>query len=111
MVGGIGYEPIICRNSLRSITTVRHYSYSAPAEAKPGTPMQGLDVFQDKDIPVVLERDQYPEWVFKLPTPLLTFAQLRRLPNENATLPDIHRFLRLKRRLKIKANNEMTKKK
>jgi Mitochondrial ribosomal protein L37 len=102
------HQQATCLNLCRP-NTIRCYTESVKLEAKAGTPIQGIDVFNDKDIPVVLERDQYPEWVFKLPVPLLTFAQLRRMPKEDATLTDMHRFLRLRRRLKIKSSNERTK--
>lgn len=72
---------------------------------KPGTPIAGLDFFKGKDPPVSLKREEYPEWVNDLTTPLLSLAKLRKMPESEATDRDKMRYLKLKRRLKMKENN------
>lgn len=76
---------------------------------KPGTVIPGLDLYKDKDPPVVLERSEYPEWVNDLATPLPTLAELRRLPEEEATDRDIMRYLKLTRKIEIKKKNEASR--
>ena len=76
---------------------------------KPGTPIAGLDLFKDKDPPVVLERSEYPEWVNDLCRDLPHLAELRRMPEEEATDRDIMRYLKLTRKIKIKENNAESK--
>jgi Mitochondrial ribosomal protein L37 len=78
---------------------------------KPGTVIPGLDIFNEKDPPVVLEKDEYPEWVENLAKPLISLAQLRRMKEEDATDADKKRYLKLTRRVKIKERNEATRKK
>lgn len=77
---------------------------------KPGSALKGLDIYNEQDgPPVVLERSEYPEWVSELAKPLPTLADLRRMPEEEATDRDIMRFMKLERKIKIKKNNEATK--
>ena len=76
---------------------------------KPGHVFQGLDVYKDKDPPVVLERSEYPEWIGDLAKPLPSLAELRRMPEEEATDRDVMRFLKLERKIVIKAKNEASK--
>lgn len=73
---------------------------------KPGTPIPGLDLYKDQDGPVVLERSAYPDWVGDLAKPLPTLAELRRMPEEEATDRDIMRYLKLTRKKEIKRKNE-----
>jgi Mitochondrial ribosomal protein L37 len=73
---------------------------------KPGTPINGLDIFKDKDPPVALERSEYPAWVSDLPKPLASLAKLRRMPEEEASDKDKKRYLKLIRKIQIKKNNE-----
>ena len=73
---------------------------------KPGLTIQGLGIYKGQDPPVVLKRDEYPEWVNDLNEPLPTLAALRRMPNEEAKDKDIMRFLKLQRRLAIRKRNE-----
>lgn len=75
----------------------------------PGTPIAGLDIYKDKEAPVVLKRSEYPEWVGKLAEPLISLAKLRKMSVEEATLEQQQRYLKLVRRLKIKENNEEAK--
>ena len=72
---------------------------------KPGTVVTGLDFYKDQDPPIVLERSAYPEWVADLAQPLPSLAELRRLPEEEATSRDIIRLLRLERKIEIKKTN------
>ena len=72
---------------------------------KAGTPIQGLDFVKGKDPVVALERSDYPEFVDKLATPPPSLAKLRRMPDEEADDKLQKRFLKLKRRAVIKANN------
>jgi Mitochondrial ribosomal protein L37 len=78
---------------------------------KPGMPVPGVDVFKDKDPPLVLERSQYPDWVSNLATPLPSLAHLRRLSEEEATDKEMMRYLKLARRLDIKKKNDSLRKK
>jgi hypothetical protein len=78
---------------------------------KPGTIISALDIFKDKDPPVVLPRNEYPEWLAKLAVPLPTLAQLKKMPIEESTDYDQRRYLKLTRRQQIKAHNESKKKK
>jgi Mitochondrial ribosomal protein L37 len=72
---------------------------------KPGTPIPGVDIYKEKDPVVVLERLEYPEWVGNLAKPLPTLAELRRMPESEATDNDMMRYLKLTRRLQIKKNS------
>ena len=74
--------------------------YSMPM--KSGTPIPGLDIYKDKDPLVVLARSEYPEWISNLSKPLPTLAELRRMPESEATDKECMRYLKLTRRLKIK---------
>jgi hypothetical protein len=78
---------------------------------KPGKPIPGLDIYKDKEAPVALERDQYPEWVSSLAKPMITLAKLRKMPIEEATDKDKRRYLKLTRRRQIKAKNDELRKK
>lgn len=73
---------------------------------KPGTVIKGADIYKDKEPPVVLKRSEYPEWVSSLTQPLPSLAELRRMPEENATDRDKQRYLKLTRRMEIKKKNE-----
>ena len=63
-------------------TILRQYSQCSKQylPMKPGAVIPGLDIFKDGEAPVVLPHDQYPEWVYNLPTPLPSLAKLRRMP-------------------------------
>lgn len=76
---------------------------------KPGTPINGLDIFKEKDPAVFLERREYPEWVHQLSQPLPSLAKLRKMDEVDATESDKTRYLKLTRRIKIKATNETKK--
>jgi Mitochondrial ribosomal protein L37 len=76
---------------------------------KPGSPMKGLDVFKDKDPPVYLERSEYPDWIYHLSQPLPSLAKLRKMDEDDATDTEKMRYLKLTRRMKIKAINETKK--
>lgn len=73
---------------------------------KPGSPIPGLDIFKEKDPPVVLERSEYPEWVNNLCTPLVSLAKLRKMTVEEATDKEKKRYLKLIRKNQIKEKNE-----
>jgi len=72
---------------------------------KPGTPIQGLDVQKNAENIVVQEREKYDDFINNLCTPLTTLAQLRKMPVEEASQNDMKRYLKLTRRLEIKAKN------
>jgi Mitochondrial ribosomal protein L37 len=72
---------------------------------KPGTPIPGLDIYKEKEPPVVLERSEYPDWLESLAKPLPSLAKLRRMPEEDATDREKMRYLKLTRRMIIKRNN------
>ena len=80
-----------------------------PLPMKPGTVLPGLDLYKEKEPPVVLERSEYPEWVADLAKPPLTLAELRRIPEEEATDRDIMRFVKLERKIEIKKTNQALK--
>ncbi|CAJ1940158.1 unnamed protein product [Cylindrotheca closterium] len=97
-------------NSSTLATTAgrRHY-IGTPLPSMPmkaGTKMDSLAIFKGQDPPVVKERDEYPEWVGKLAKPLPSLAKLRRIPNEEADEKEVLRFLKLNRRIRMRANNE-----
>ena len=81
-------------------------SFPARLPMKPGTPISGLDIFKEKEPPVALERSEYPEWISSLAQNDVTLAQLRRMPEEEASDREKKRYLKLTRRLLIKKNNE-----
>eukprot|EP00536_Pseudo-nitzschia_multiseries_P000680 jgi/Psemu1/179288/e_gw1.8.150.1 len=73
---------------------------------KAGTELTNLAIFKGKDVPVTLERSEYPEWVNDLATPQPSLAALRKIPNEEADLDQIKRYLKLTRRQAIRQRNE-----
>lgn len=74
---------------------------------KPGTPIRGMDFFKgDKEPIVALQRQEYPQWVDTLASPLPSLAQLRRMPEEEADDRLKMRYLKLKRRIILKENNK-----
>jgi hypothetical protein len=77
---------------------------------KPGTPIPGLNFLKGTDPVVALERKEYPDWVNDLAKPKISLANLRRMPESEATDRDKMRYLKLKRRLKIKDNNSEAEK-
>lgn len=72
---------------------------------KPGTPIPGLNFLKGSDPVVALKRKEYPDWVNDLATPKISLAKLRRMHESDATDREKMRYLKLKRRLKIKVNN------
>jgi hypothetical protein len=94
------------RSSLRLLqrsTTTRSLAMKA------GSSIPGLDVFQEKEPPVVLERSDYPDWINSLAEPLVSLAKLRKMPDEEATMADQKRYFKLLRRIEIKEKNEEAK--
>jgi len=77
---------------------------------KPGTPIPGLNFLKDRDPPVALDRSEYPEWVNSLTKRDVTLAQLRKMPEEEATDREKMRYLKLTRRIEIKRKNEASRK-
>lgn len=74
---------------------------------KPGTILKPLAVSKSQEEPpTVLERNEYPDWVNSLSTPLQSLAQLRKIPNEDAKEKEIMRYLKLTRRQRIRQSNE-----
>jgi len=78
---------------------------------KPGTPIPGLNFRKDVDPPVALPREEYPDWVNKLAEKDISLAQLRRMPEEDATDKQKMRYLKLTRRIEIKRGNDERSKK
>lgn len=87
------------------------YSNSAPQclAMKAGTTIKELAIFKEKEAPVVLERSEYPDWIASLCEPLPSLANLRRIPDEEATDTEERRFLKLTRRAAIKLKNQALK--
>jgi len=94
--------------SINSSGSARSFTSALPncQAMKPGETMDNLNVFKGKDPPVVLKREEYPDWVGELVNPPKTLAALRRIPNEEATEDEMKRYLKLTRRLDIKAKNQ-----
>lgn len=76
---------------------------------KPGTPIPGLDIFKEKDAPVALPREEYPEWIDTLAQPMVSLAKLRKMPLEEASDKEVRRYLKLVRKMKIKEQNAAAK--
>jgi Mitochondrial ribosomal protein L37 len=97
-----------------SLDECRYYCRQTSRNAfpmKPGAVIPGLDIFAEKEAPVALARSEYPEWIDKLSQPQISLARLRKMTEEEATDSDKKRYLKLTRRMKIKANNEALKSK
>ncbi|VEU43218.1 unnamed protein product [Pseudo-nitzschia multistriata] len=73
---------------------------------KAGTELESLSIFKGQPAPVVAERAEYPSWVAELPTPQPSLAALRKIPNEEADLDQIKRYLKLTRRQAVRQRNE-----
>lgn len=73
---------------------------------KAGTPLKDLAVFKGQDAPVTKERSEYPDWVNDLAKPQPSLAALRKIPNEEAKLHEIKRYLKLTRRQAVRQRNE-----
>ena len=72
---------------------------------KPGTPIAGLDFMKNTDAVLSKERSEYPDWVKNLVEGDLTLGKLKRMDLWNAEEEEQKRYLKLERRLKIKADN------
>lgn len=94
----------------RMYTRFCHATTSAALPVKAGTPIKGLDFFKDKDQVVALERGEYPNFVNELAKPMPSLAKLRRMPNEEADDKLKRRYLKLQRRMVVKANNRSREK-
>ena len=82
-----------------------------PLPLKAGTPIKGMDFFsKDKEPIMALERSEYPEWVDRLASAPPSLAQLRRMNVEDADDYLKKRYLKLRRRMVIKANNQSMEK-
>ena len=73
---------------------------------KAGTKLTQLAIFKGQDPPVVMERSDYPDWVNDLAKPQPSLAALRKIPNEEAELHDVKRYLKLTRRQAVRQRNE-----
>ena len=73
---------------------------------KAGTELRSLAIFKGQGVPTTLERSEYPDWVSDLSKPLSSLATLRKIPNEEADLNQIKRFLKLTRRQAVRQRNE-----
>ena len=97
---------ILVRRSIMSSPTTPTLMM-ASSGMKPGTKLpSGLSIYKNVDPPVVLKQEEYPEWMNDLSKPLPSLAQLRRMPNEDATIKDVQRYLKLQRRNHIRQQNE-----
>jgi hypothetical protein len=76
---------------------------------KPGEPIQALKIFKNQDAPIIKPRHEYPDWVNTLTQKDVSLAQLRRMNVEDATDREQRRFLKLTRRMEIRAKNEAAK--
>ena len=92
--------------SVRSSFKYFGHSSSSTLPMKAGIELKNLNIFKGQDAPVTLDRSEYPSWVENLPQPLPSLAVLRKIPNEEADLDQIKRYLRLTRRLEVRKNNE-----
>ena len=92
--------------SVRSSCKYFGHSSSSTLPVKAGIELKNLNIFKGQDAPVTLDRSEYPSWVENLPQPLPSLAVLRKVPNEEANLEQIKRYLRLTRRLEVRKNNE-----
>lgn len=72
---------------------------------KPGTPIAGLDFMKNADPVVSKERSEYPDWVNNLTEGDATLGKLRRMDMFSAEEEEQKRYLKLTRRVKIKADN------
>jgi len=77
----------------------------------PGEIIPGLNIGKNTDPIVVKERPEYPDYIKDLCKPPKSLAKLRKMPEEEADLNDMKRYLKLTRRLKIKDHNSMAQKK
>ena len=79
---------------------------SSALPMKAGTELKALAIFKGKDTPFTMERSEYPNWVNTLSQPLPSLATLRKIPNEEAELDQIKRYLKLTRRQAVRQRNE-----
>merc|ERR1711920_204497 len=70
-----------------------------------------VNILKEGKNPVIKERDEYPEWLFKVVEPRPAFAELERRGFYNLDLKDKRRFLTLMNRQRIKEKNAMKSKK
>mmetsp|Transcript_15490 Transcript_15490/g.32077 ORF Transcript_15490/g.32077 Transcript_15490/m.32077 type:complete len:109 (-) Transcript_15490:37-363(-) len=92
----------VARRSKRSFVT----SSTREMPMKAGTSLKDLAVFKNQEAPVTLERSEYPDWVNDLAKPQPSLAALRKIPNEEAELHEIKRYLKLTRRQAVRQRNE-----
>lgn len=76
---------------------------------KPGETIEALKIYKDQEAPVVLQREEYPEWINTLAERDISLAQLRKMDVDEATDRQKLRFLKLTRRIEIKEKNEAAK--
>merc|ERR1740124_198634 len=76
---------------------------------KAGTPVPGLDFYKNVETIVSKERSEYPEWVNDLSRDKISLTALQKMDNEDATLEDMKRYIKLSRRVKIKESNSGSK--
>jgi hypothetical protein len=97
-----------CRAAARTICQA---TTAVSLPMKPGTPIPGLDFYKDKEQPVALARDEYPEWIGNLAIKDVSLAKLRRKDMINdSNLREQRRFIKLTRRRKIKEVNTTNRK-
>mmetsp|Transcript_9064 Transcript_9064/g.19015 ORF Transcript_9064/g.19015 Transcript_9064/m.19015 type:complete len:125 (-) Transcript_9064:1452-1826(-) len=89
-----------CHRTLVSATRPKRFPMKA------GTDLKQLAIFKGQDAPKTLERAEYPDWVNDLATPQPGLAALRKIPNEQADLDQIKRYLKLTRRQAVRQRNE-----
>lgn len=87
----------------------QHRSYSSGVVTalpmKAGTPIPGLDFMKAGGAVTAQDRSDYPEWVNDLTHDMISLAALRKMDNEDATLTQMKRFLKLNRRNQLKDSN------
>ena len=102
-----GSKILVRRSIMSSPTKPTLMMAASSGMMKPGTKLpSGLSIYKNVDPPVVLKQEEYPEWMKDLSKPLPSLAQLRRMPNDDATIKDVQRYLKLQRRNHIRQQNE-----
>lgn len=72
---------------------------------KPGSIIPGLDFLKDEEQIKSKDRSEYPPWVNDLVKDQTSLAALRKIENDDATLAEMKRFIKLSRRIKLKEKN------
>lgn len=96
--------------AIRNQSSYCHATIPKALPMKKGEPIPGMNFFKDKEPIVAMDRSEYPDWVSGLAKPLPSLAKLRKLKLEEADDRLQMRYLKLRRRMVIKANNRSMEK-